>query len=699
MLIIKQQGHSHLTELSEKLTQQISTQGDDFSSQSSTKLVTSLESASGAQVEEFSSLYEAMKAELQVSFEGVPVSETGLEAAAVVALGTGNPLEYNAKVNTVTDVAGTGIEVVSPISYGPAGSIDAGYEISMEAFDESELSKHRATSIIYNAYAAEQDTFCEAFFPTMVLTPDTAGIDIEIVRSMVRGNVVHDPKDPISDFNRRNLINAVADAKILDNNSTDLVPWAMEDNSNAEYFIDKALVAPSELLVDGKAVRTAPLAFGKKGNLLSLSSGSAATAGENLTGDDSIHPGLRIKYLDVVFANKDGSKKDVVRFDVSQLVGAQFFRGPNGDSREMSVNFQTDALTISSKTKDISGAAPETFTAFNAKNWTAYISLNINGTVNLETGAYHIYASGINYDRVTNAAGDTLDLSSAEVTTVTDALLPAAGGFRLDVRRSNINHRTRGLIVDDSLKTERHTVTLDSPLTVTTPVNGSDPSGNGMRSLITTARIRTANRAVTTLLNYVDAMDNKIYTGAGRHLIKPFFQKITVDMEARINSNKSHEKAADAQAVLVDAMRDAVYRMDRDSNYSAALAFHTGSGSEKPHVLIGTDTILGQYLMIEGDDRTLSTGYDYSIVTTADVRMENTILLTFQRKGETKPSGLSFGIHGYIPAMTAQLQVSRGNSTVRESRVQPRSIHVPVLPCMVKLEIINLDKVMNEKTK
>ena len=698
MLIIKQQGQSHLTELSEKLSQTISTQGDDFSNRSSAQLVTSLESATGAQVEEFSSLYESMKSELQLSFEGMDISEVGLEAAAVVAMGAGNPLEYNNKVNTVNDVTATGVEVISPVSYGPAGNVDSRYEVTMEAFDESELSNHRATSIVYNAYAAEQDTFCEAFFPTMVLTPDTAGIDIEITRSIVRDNVSHDPKNPLKNFDKRNLIDAVADPKILDNNATDLVPWALEDNSNAEYFIDKALVAPSTLLVDGKSVRTAPLAFGKKGNLLSLSSGSAATAGENLTGDDSIHPGLRIKYLDVVFANKDGSEKDVVRFDVSQLVGAQFFHGPNGDSREMTLSFQTDALAVTKDTKDISGAAPATFTAFNAKNWTAYISLNINGSVNLETGAYHIYASGINYEHVVNAAGDSLDLSSAEVTAVTDALVPSAGGFRLDVRRSNLNHRSRGLIVDDSLKTERHTVTLESPLTVTTPVKGSDPSGNGMRSLIAAARIRTANRAVTTLLNYIDALDNKIYTGPGRHLIKPFFEKITLDMEARINSNKSHEKAADAQAVLVDAMRDAVYRMDRDSNYSAALSFYTGSGAEKPHVLIGTDTILGQYLMIEGDDRTLSTGYDYTIVTTADNRMEGNILLTFQRKGETKPSGLSFGVHGYIPAMTAQLQVSRGNSTVRESRVQPRSIHIPVLPCMVKIEVINLNKVMNAKT-
>ena len=53
-------------------------------------------------------------------------------------------------------------------------------------------------------------------------------------------------------------------------------------------------------------------------------------------------------------------------------------------------------------------------------------------------------------------------------------------------------------------------------------------------------------------------------------LVEPFYEYHLLDLAKSVNSTKSHEKAADVSAVLVNAIRDVAYRMYRQIEQAMA---------------------------------------------------------------------------------------------------------------------------------
>ena len=115
-------------------------------------------------------------------------------------------------------------------AFGSAGSMDFRLSPSSEAFDESELRKFAPHSIVFNALAAVQDPFAEAFFPTYVMSPDNAGAEVSVQRTMVFNEVTRSATGSITNFGKVNLVDAVQDASILENQTTDLVPVYLADD-------------------------------------------------------------------------------------------------------------------------------------------------------------------------------------------------------------------------------------------------------------------------------------------------------------------------------------------------------------------------------------------------------------------------------------------------------------------------------------
>jgi hypothetical protein len=218
--------------------------------------------------------------------------------------------------------------------------------------------------------------------------------------------------------------------------------------------------------------------------------------------------------------------------------------------------------------------------------------------------------------------------------------------------------------------------------------------------MINAARVRNSNNAITTLLNYAEqleayteAMSRGVKTdilGAGRHVVRPFFFTNTINVADRVTSISSHERAEDVSRVLVDAIRDAAYRMYRDSNYGPALDLANAGTETKPVLLIGCDAVTARYLNVTADERLMGGEMDYRIVSTNDDRMEDNIFLTFTRERPGSEDGLSFGVHAYMPELIQRVTTNRGGSTAKNDRVVPRNIHVPVLPVMSRLEVLNL---------
>jgi hypothetical protein len=170
-------------------------------------------------------------------------------------------------------------------------------------------------------------------------------------------------------------------------------------------------------------------------------------------------------------------------------------------------------------------------------------------------------------------------------------------------------------------------------------------------------------------------------------------------MATAIDSIKSHERAQDIQAVLVNKIRDFAYRMYRDSEYKAAADAIQGGISKTPTVVIGTDPVLARYLTVTGDLRTLGGEFDVKIVSTLDVRVQGKIFITFGVFDENRnvaPNPLNFGNMIWGPELVLTANISRGNTISKETVVQPRYLFVTHLPVVALLTVENVPDVLNK---
>ena len=688
-------------------------QGAEMSNQSIANNLVSLESLDDHARSDLETSFEHCSNELKTILsetmgEGFEVSDIGLEAAAITTLAIGNPAAYMQSATRI------GIEgMIELPSYGTAGSMDYRLSPSNEAFDEAELRKFAPHSIVFNALAAVQDPFAEAFFPTYVMSPDNAGAEVSVQRTMVFNEVSRSPTGQVTNFNKVNLVEAVQDAKVLENQTTALVPVYLADDSRAEYFVDTDVLAPVDTKVDGDEFQTSALRIDAQMDLVAMAT-SPNRINAQIDSTDSIDGRVELKTVYVRvrdaanLADPATGNDEVLSISVKGLPRTTFQPSAEGDSREMTLTFANNALLLSDATKAVDGSAADALSGLSG--YTASVDIKLNGTINVETGALELNASPMRVNGLVDASGTNIATATGAGKTAIDSFSMEVIGYSLDARLTNANRRTRGILIDRTEVKERYTVPLGAPISAPQPIHGSSDSASDLRALVTTARTRTSNNAVTTLLNYVDSLRSTVaratatgtapqVQGIGRLLVKPYFQEETIDAAAIINSTKSHEKASDFSAILVDAIRQIAYKMMDRSNYAAALEMETGGTSVKPKLIIGTDHVIAQHIIVSGDERTASIGMDFEVVSSPDARMSGKIVLGFGRGATGKPDALGFGTHFYMPELTSTAQVSRDNATTKETQVQPRDLHVPHLPVLAVINVENIDQVFTDYIK
>ena len=687
--------------------EQIKNGGASFVGADTTNNLISMESLNGAQAQNLVSAYEEMQDTIRQTLQGVGLEgfdDVGLQAGAVAAMAAGNPAAYAEQAYNGRASA-DGATLVDPVTMGDAGAIDTREVAALEAFDDRELREHLPTSIVFNVYGARQDEFAEAFYPTVVVTPDQAGLDVSVSRMLVFSEVRR-ATGAAANFNKKNLIDAAVDATILADEHTALVPARLSDNSNASFFVPSTLVASYFKDVAGVAVPTAPLAMGKTVDLIGISQYQPLIGAGILDSTDSLDARIVLQRLILQVAAGEAG----VAFNVERLPRASFVKSVEGNYREMNLQFATQDLVINAGTRQVDGSTVAEFADITSNNYTVRLSVAVNGTANVEIGNVKLFASAIEVASITDASGNLVSTAGGAGATIKAALeAMTIAGYELKAARTNANRRTRGLILDTTVETERYTIPLGSPISVPSPASSNRDAAD-LKALIAASRIRNSNNAVTTLLN--SAASLKAYLagpkrkdalpqvgGIGRFLVEPFFEEHDLDLELSINSIKSHEKAADVSAVLINAIRDVSYRMYRDSRYRAALdALTAGTGAE-PTLVVGTDEVLVRHLMVDGDTRTFGAGFkSFEIVASKDRRVANKIFITFRRdEAKSAADALSFGTHAWIPELASTIVVSRNGATTKETMVQPRSLHVTHLPILAQINVQNLSKVLADR--
>lgn len=693
-------------------------------SKSAMQLIASTESLTPDNVAQLNSVRDDFRNTIQETFNSLGLESMGFQdgtaiqeyqrdnakaAAAYVMMAAGDPVAF-ARAALESRYEGTAnAPLVNPnTAYGSAGSLDYRDRPALEAYDNKNLTDFLPYSITFNIYAQRQDEFSELLFKTHVVPPEQAGVEITASRLLVYRDRNHTSP---SGFNmgKRNLIQAAVDYKILEDESTRLIPVAKVDNSNDGVLVAPSLVGTTYAEVAGVSVPTRPLKIGVPIDLIAVSQYQPLVgSGAQFDNQDAVDSAIRLSSIVIQAAAGDPA----IVMSTVRMPNSQFQRALQGNYRDMTLNWDTQGLVFNKDTKAVDATAVAGLSDVVSGEYTVTFGLSVNGKLNTEKGNLAVSATSIVVSGIYDANQNPISLTAGIGATIVGKVQAfTVVGYTLECNRTNSNRRTRGLRLDTTQVRERYYIPLGAPLSVARP---NDPwqqaAAVDLKAIVHAARLRNSNNAVTALFNIVDALrsygntglihagedDSAAIGGLGRLLINPYFDEDTLDIMAALNSVSSGNKAEDIAGVIVNKIRDKSFTMLRDSNYQPALEAHLGGPSAKPTLFVGTDQRLIRHIMVTGDDRTFTPMFDSAIVKESlDARMHDKIVLTFIRPEASEPDVLSFGAHIWSTELVSTLQVTRSNeSNSIETMVQPRTLHINMMPVVSLIHVTGLTEAL-----
>lgn len=581
----------------------------------------------------------------------------------------------------------------------------------MEAYDETDNANAVAFTVAYALAAGTQNGFAEMFFPTTVVTNDNMGVRLTIRLMMVMNDFTHKTDGSLADFRKRNVIKALIDHTILQNEGNRMFP-VYRAGTNDASFVDQAVIAAAPINNEGEDIITAPLKVGVTHNFMGLSSTDTILAKGTPDVTDAIDPAVHVEFVYL----KVGA--DVLKLKVASHATSNFVMSAQENYRQQVLNFDTNGFVLNGETKTISGADPVALAALKADKIIARIAFGLNGKLNTERGSVVVHAHGVQLDSAYDAdSGVQLASSDAKVTALVTLLESAEIlGYDLHAYRTNTNRRLRGQLVDTTYYNQIWALPWRSPVTALKPINAPAGDDNGqIASLVSHTYVRMSNEAVTTLLNTADLLkgyvDNKVQWlhdddlrapelfGVARFLVEPTFKHRELDMLTAINSVQSHEQARDVAAVLVNAIRDIAYQMYQDSGFQAVVDMPVNGLQGNPKILVGTDPMTARYLIIDGENRLTGPEFDYVVQTTPDERMIGKIVIAFGYPGESQGTlnPMHFGANLMAPEMVLNVPISRGGQISKELSVMPRFRQIVNVPVMGVIDVKNLPQAATNK--
>jgi len=669
--------------------------------------VASMESLSVLDRENLNISMEHAVSTMVASMEGLGESLTQAQkdAMGVIAMASAEPGTYARAALAISNMSAP--KVGSVVSIESMGDFDFQEKAhaSMEAFDNSVLTDFIGLSMVYNQKAAKQGEMAEGFYRTVILTPEQGGADVTIRSHLVLNHFLHNTRGDHADFKQRRLLEAAINYQILADQSTALVPEVHD--GNLDLFLAAAVVAPRSVDLGNRTVFTAPLKVGNRVNLVGLAQNTLVKIAGQANQTDALDRAVGLKSL---YLQKGDS--DVLSFDVETLPRANFVKGPQGLARELELNFRTSSIQINKNSVNHLGLALENPILKQIVDGAYVVTLGVvvTGNVDTEKANATVNAAPVVVEKVINAAGEVLSLTAAGpgrdiAQGLADLVIV---GWEPNARLSNANRRLRGLQLNSSEYTERYPVMLGSPLSIPSPL----AEARGMADidlLVTAARLRNDNMAITTLIRFADGlsrwkfMNDSIATddllpeveGIARFLVRPWFRERDLDLRTLVKSLRSYERVQDIQAALGNVLRSDIQDAILESNYRTALDAYTGYTGEKINVILGGDPKTMSYLLKDGDSRTLGDDITFEKVSSVDQRVRKTIFWTFKRQTEGLDP-LNCGTHFWIPELISHVNVSRDETQIREAMVQPRNRHVNHLPIMGKVNVIGLEEVLSE---
>ncbi len=597
--------------------------------------------------------------------------------------------------------------------------------ISQEAYNESSLLRESALfTMTYNYQAARQDEFGETLFPTIVQSADMAGITINVKLMTVFDGVERNISGAFQNFNRKNIIRAVADSTILNKDTNKVIPVARTES--LAKFVDAAKIAAHNVVVDGETISTAPLKIGAEIDLMGISQPASMISKGINDQTDSLEPHA---YLDAIYIEVDNGLADpddaidYFKISVKDIPYSNFVFNPQDNYKSAILNFDTDSLILRKPSAtenllNVDGSVPTFLTDINTSNWAVRLKGTITGSLNIENGKLKINSSGLTvYKIITQTDNAEVSITAGAGQTFANNIASKAVviGYDIGAWRSNANLRQRGQLINVTQFNQIYNVPLRAPITAQHPVNTNQQIDSAdVQTLINTTRTRISNDAVTNLMDFANSLkaykfisnpadEDVVYgpdiLGTGRYHVKPQYIEDSIDVSQVLDSLTSAQRTLDIQAAIVNMIRNIALRLYVNSEYKAAADHLSGAMSQVPTVIVATSPDVASYIMSPGDLRTLGAEFNLRVVSSLDLRMRGKIYITFGVFDESRnnaPNPLNFGNLIWYPETVVTANVSRNGQLSRETIVQPRYLFINNLPIMGYIAISGLSEALEK---
>jgi hypothetical protein len=634
----------------------------------------------------------------------------GLEAAAILVAASSNPSVYHDAVRGAQNIHAK-LREFGPLGSGNAGALS--YSTGTESFDTQELAKHTVQSITYTIDAVRQDALGELFFPTIVATPDQAFYKASVVRPTIFRGITHSRDGNPTKWEKYNLLDAYRDASLLKNDSTRLIPYASSEA--VDNLAPVSEIATVNVKVGDWTVPSRPLKMGKKINLIGISMHPDLVANGVCDQTDHIDRAARVEALYVkVTKTGNAAPAEIIKFNVLGMPSSNFYKTQEGKGYDAMLKMTLRSLRLDKNTKSISGAVPAMLADFVAANLAVDLETVVDGELNFEQGTANVRGSHLTPRAIYDVSSDLATQLTTHASLENLVFEPVY--WDIDAHLTNTNRRTRGTMLDNDVFEEIYTIGLLAPISVQKPVHLTDKSAVTeveTDTLVKATHVIISNSAVTTLLNYCEhlksfyhkninhlraaSIDGEGIEGIGRLLVTPFYAEAEIDLVEVINSLTSTDKMSDLRGYFTGFITELGYRMAQRSGYLPVLRQYTNNPEATPTLLIGTDQVLPQFMMINGDPRAVGPTLKHEIASSPDDRMVGEIILSFGKVDDKNFCPLNSGNMIWIPEWISTIPVNRGGATVNETCVQPRFRHVINLPIFARIKVTNLDKYLGTK--
>lgn len=620
--------------------------------------------------------------------------QNGLDAAASTMMAAVSPEEYH-HAFTANRPAAEGVRIF-------AGAQDA-ESFSMEGYSNFQFKDFLGASVVANALAAASSPLAETFFRTVVLSPSTPGLDIEITEPRIFTKTTRDVKAIPYDIGKQSVVRAVIDHTILENNATQIVPVVRTNAANNVMLVPAAEVATKTVTIGGKQVNTRPIVYGKKVDLISISSSDTLIAAEVQDDTDTLDPAVNMGTQFVKITN--GAKSAAFALDISNIRGSLFAQQAEGWTKDMTANFSgkvwlaSDGEAVTKVSSETALAIATVLGVSTSTPWRIELNLDLAGVVNYNESnmivRFHEASIGNAYTGTDNTL---VDPAGTEYTNLKAALKFDGLGYLPNATRSNENMRDLGTLIDvgDVIRA-RIPVVMQSPLSIVNST-GSSKATSTMDAINMVKRVRNSNMAITELLKFEqqliatkDMLNGSPAIGSMVG-IKPTHIVKSLDVNKQVVIFGSSRSLDELTGAVSAAVAMTANQLLLDSGYLASIEMFTGSTSNF-EIIVGTDPLIESLLMKSGDNRTLGNNRNYNISSSQDARMRNKIYISVRRTDVDGADPHSFGVHPTMPALIHSATVSRSGATNQELQVVPREAFRVTTPMLARIDVTNLEKI------